>query len=485
MKKTLFLSVLLIAMAAKTNAAIKQIRWGSSGNPLNGLTITWSNTGAADSIRWGYTTAYEQGGFKAVKRTGYASGTSFFKYVFPSPVTASSTIYYKMWDSSTNSWTTQKTFATAPPENSSNFSFCALGDCRDDLTVLAAVSNLANAKHSALTVFNGDLTYSGNVASEYDDFFTSTSAFLANNVVYHAQGNHDVGGATWFQNIFDLPQTNGSNLYYSVRYGNAIFITLNSESPSGQTTWLNTTLAAAAADPTIEWKVISFHKPFFNVGSHVGDMNSYRTTWWKAFDDYGVDLILNGHDHNYQRTKPINLKVSTSAPVAKYGSATGEGRCEIVCGGAGAGLYSVGTTADSWAMNYFNSKYNYVYCDVQGCKMVITAYTNTGTVLETFTLDKSASCTIGAPEVTERFNAISVFPNPAENNFTLHYSSEKTGDAIVKIFNSMGQEVASEKVSKTSTELEFKYDVSKYSKGIYVVSVIIDNQRDNSVLILK
>lgn len=488
---SLLLVVIFLAFMADTKAAVKQIRWGSSGDPLNGLTITWSNTGSADSIRWGYTASYEKGGFIGVKRTGYTSGTSFFKYVFPSPATPNSTIYYKIYDSATSTWTAQKTFATAPPSNATKFSFCALGDSRSNVsTVWKNVSNLANAKKSALTVFNGDVTNSGGSASEYDAWFTHGAAYLENNVVYHSLGNHDVAGAAYYQNIFELPKTNGSNLYYAAKYGNAIFITLNSENPSNaaQLTWLQTTLAAADADPTITWKIISFHKPLFNIGDHAGEMNSYRSTWWKAFDDYGVDLLLNGHDHNYQRSKPINLKVSTSAPVAKYGSAPGEGRCQIICGGAGATLYGKGSTSDAWAMNTFNETYNYVYFDVQDCKMVITAYNSSGSVLETLTLDKSTSpeCLgTGIPETPEKFNPISIMPNPSEGSFTLLYSSELKGGGLVKIYDMVGKEIFSEKINKYAKDMEFKFDLSKYPKGIYTVSVIMGEQRDNAMLILN
>src|SRR5262249_22549662 len=153
-----------------------------------------------------------------------------------------------------------------------------------------------------------------------------------------------------------------------------IFITINTCDPSNATqlNWLKTTLAAAAADTSITWKIVSFHHPFFNTGNHTGDMNAYRTTICKAFDDYGVDLLLNGHDHNYQRSKHINCNVSTTAPVTNYGSTATTGRCEVISGGAGASLYAINTSsADAWAMNKYNSNYNYVYCQVQGKKLMV------------------------------------------------------------------------------------------------------------------
>jgi hypothetical protein len=487
-----FLLLLIVCHFFNANAAIKQIRWGSSGDPLNGLTITWSNNGIADKIAWGYTNTFEKGEFTAIKRAGYTSGISFFKYVFPT-VTASTTIYYKLYDSQSSSWTAEKTFGTAPPSNTTNFTFCALGDSRANVTTIwKQVADQADKKKVALSVYNGDVTSSGNSASEYDTWFTSAEAYLANNVIYHALGNHDTpNAATFYQNIFELPKANNTNLYYATKYGNAIFITLNSESPgdAAQLSWLKTTLADADNDPAITWKVLSFHKPLFNIGDHAGEMNSYRSSWWKAFDDYGVDLILTGHDHNYQRSKPINLKVSSSAPVTKYGSGAGEGRCQIICGGAGAPLYPKGDQGDAWATNTFNQTYNYVYLEVKGCKMTITAYKNDGTVLETFNLDKTgtAECsTVDIAENTgEKFNSISVYPNPTIDEFTLNYSSENKGEAIIKVYDFNGKEVISEKTMKTGTDMQFKQNMAGRAKGIYTVSVFMGNQRDNTILILR
>jgi hypothetical protein len=479
MKKILLIS-LLIGCTLQLKA-IKHIRWGTTVDPLNGLTITWSNTGAADSIQWGYTTSFEKGSSLGVKRAGYSG--SFFNYVFPA-LNPNSTIYYKLYDSSTKSWGTQMTYKTAPPIDTKNFSFLGLGDSRSGVSTWNKISLLADAKDVALTVFNGDIVNSGSSAADWNGWFDNGVQYLQNNLVLHALGNHETSSTPTYQNIFEFPKVNGApSLYYACTYGNTIFITLNSESPSNsaQLTWLNNTLAAANKDPKIMWKVISFHRPFYTIGSHAGEMNSYLGTWWKAFDDYGVDLILNGHDHMYERTKPINRSVSGSAPVTTYGSGPGQGRCQIVCGGAGAPLY---TGTPSWFIQKYQSVYNFCYFEVKDCKMIVTAYTNTGSVIETFTLDKCSTVGINDDQ-NQKFNPISVMPNPTEGNFTLRYSSSLEGTAIIKIYDMQGKEVASEKVNKSQVDMEFIYDMSKYAKGVYSVQVIMGNQKDDALLILK
>ena len=489
MKKKIFIIVWLAVCTFYAKATINQIRWGSSGDPLNGLTVTWSNNGAADSVKWGYTTSFEKGSFAGTKRTGYASGISFFKYQFPA-VTASSTIYYKLYDSNGHTWTTQKTFTTAPDPNLNIYSFAALGDCRDYPATLTTISNLVTARKPAITLFNGDLTLTGTSTSQYNTFFTACSNFLQNNLVYHAEGNHDSYNTSLFSNLWDIPTTNGTNLYYSVRYGNTLFITINSCDPSNSTqlNWLTTTLTNAASDPTIVWKIISLHHAFFTVGNHAGDMNSYRSTIWKLFDDHGVDIVFTGHDHNYQRSKPVNLNVSSTAPVSQYGSAAGQGRCEVVSGGAGAGLYTQGSTADAWAINLFNSTYNYVFCDVNGCKISLKAYDQNNAIIDSVTFNKTglqACNTTGVGVFKQKFNPITIFPNPVENSFTLHYSSEEMGEVLIKIFDAAGKEIDTIKANKLQTEIDIKHDMSKHAKGIYTVSVMVGNQKDNAMLILS
>ena len=94
-------------------------------------------------------------------------------------------------------------------------------------------------------------------------------------------------------------------------------------------------------------------------------MDGYFDTWWKAFDDYGVDMIFNGHTHNYQRTKPINRNISTTSPVDIYGSLEGMGRCQIVSGGAGVRLNDAADPG-LWWLGKSESKHHFCNIDIDG-----------------------------------------------------------------------------------------------------------------------
>ncbi len=506
MKKLILSLFILIYFHNYSKGIISQIRWGSTGDPLNGLNISWSNSGTGDSIKWGYTSSYETGKFSGLRRNGYTSGQYFFTYTFPNSLKPNAVIYYSLYDSNAKSWGAQKTYTTAPPSNTKNFTFLAIGDSRNGLAVWKKVSELANTKKAALTVFNGDIVDKGGSASEWDSWFNSGATYLENNLVYHGLGNHDednVNTKMYFENIFELPvNSSGSELYSTFKYGNVLFVVLNSEvygsygDPKTQADWLAAELQKAKNDPAIQWTVVSHHRPHFSIGQHNSQTSSFPGSWrpvmWKVYDDYGVDLVLNGHDHNYQRTKPVNMKVSTSAPVSKYGSEPGQGRCQIICGGAGAPLYALNpSNPDAWAMEKYQSVDNFVLFEVNDCKLTVTAYKSDGTVLDNFVLDKTGtpSCnTTGSnSEVNEAsfFNAIKVTPNPNAGVFDLDLSSQDIGKGKVNIYDMMGKLVYSKEIEKTGLNFKDQYNLSALPKGIYNVQVIVNAQTDNALIILN
>jgi predicted MPP superfamily phosphohydrolase len=491
MKKTkqFLLSVSLCVCLFKMSAQISAIRWGTTTDPLTNLEVTWSNlAGTADSIKWGYTSSLEKGSSLGVKRTGYTG--YFFKHTFAT-VTPTATIFYKLYDSKGKAWSSVYQFKTASDPSLNKFTFTAVGDSRDGMAAWTSVSTESNSKYKTdFIVFSGDLIDDDSQNSEWDAWFSAGATFLQNNMVIHAQGNHETADTPNYLNCFSFPTVNSQNLYYDVTFANTIFITLNSEDTANVTqyTWLKTTLAAAQANPNIMWKVINFHRPFFTVGPHAGEMDVELTKWWKAFDDYGVDLVLNGHDHMYERSKPINRNVSTTAPVANYGSGPTEGRCEIVSGGAGAPFYT--GTADAFTQNIVMNTNHF-------CKLNVTPLANGGSILcdstfdingnliDNFCISKAANAT-GVKLKNTVFNPISVYPNPTDGNITLSYSSALRGTAIIKIFDVTGKEVFSDKPQqKNADKMELKYNLAGYAKGFYSIQVVMGEQKDNAIFIVK
>jgi Calcineurin-like phosphoesterase/Secretion system C-terminal sorting domain len=467
-----------LELIGNDGSRLKHICWGSSKNPLDGLTITWRNSAVNDLIKWGYTPSYEQGSFPGIARPGYSD--TFFNYTFPI-VNPNVPIYYQLFDSQLNIWTPQKIYTTAPPINTSVFSFVAIGDSRGGDNIWQIISELAKTKQPDFTIFNGDIVADATITSQWDEWFDYGKNFLETNLIFHALGNHDASSVPNYLNNFELPKSvpiTGTELYYSIDYGDAVFISLNSENPSNtaQYNWLISTLQA---NVTKKWKIVFFHKPFYTIGPHVGEMDNYYNTWWKAFDDYGVDLILNGHDHMYERTKPLNRNISVTTPVLNYGSQPTEGRCEIVCGGAGAGLYTPNPT---WFIENYKRSYNLCKFDVTSTSLCGTVFDENNLIIDSFCINKPSL------EVTSQnqvFYPLKVVPNPVTNIFRIEYSSPIKGAVTITIFDLNGKLVESKSAIKSDSVFNFEYDGSKLESAVYSLEIEMGVQKDHSLMIKK
>ena len=131
-------------------------------------------------------------------------------------------------------------------------------------------------------------------------------------------GNHEDDsdeGFSQYMNFFGL-----SNTFYAFTYGNARVIVMDSDrnsfsSSSSQYNFVVSELQKAAQDPNIKWKIVYLHKQMYTSPNTCGssscsntasDTTNLRNIYHPKFDQYGVDLVLNGHIHNYQRTYPIS-----------------------------------------------------------------------------------------------------------------------------------------------------------------------------------
>jgi hypothetical protein len=81
---------------------------------------------------------------------------------------------------------------------------------------------------------------------------------------------------------------------------------LHGYSGGAQTRWLDATLSAAAKDPSIDWIIVQMHQDGLSSSKNGnGSDKGIRETWLPLFDAYGVDLVLCGHDHDYERSWPV------------------------------------------------------------------------------------------------------------------------------------------------------------------------------------
>lgn len=386
----LFVIVLSIQSTNLTHAEVSQIHFGSTNTPHEGVTITWTNYGEQDHIQWGYTSSLEMGNYPGSRRT-FASKV-LFDYTFPI-LLSDTLIYYSIYDSNLDSWTETRTFRTASL-NRESFTFKTMSDSQTDYNEWHDISSVTQP--SDFTLYGGDIVNVGGDEAKWDHWFDGGEEFLESNLFYSALGNHELWedpDAIFFQNLLTLPvNPYNSELYYSFNYKNAVFICLNSNDAwsTDQYNWLLNTLEE---NKDVPWKIVWFHIPFYTSPTHTGEMDYFFDTWWKAFDDYGVDLIFNGHTHNYQRTVPINRYYSVDSPAESYGSLPMQGRCQIVTGGAGSWSYGEGT---GWFIETTYDGLHYVKSEVFENHIDIKAYNINNELIDNFSLVKDFNPAIQA-----------------------------------------------------------------------------------------
>jgi 3',5'-cyclic AMP phosphodiesterase CpdA len=113
-------------------------------------------------------------------------------------------------------------------------------------------------------------------------------------------GNHDVMDDTGDAQIEALGMP---GRWYAVERGEVLGIALDSTDPQNpeQLAWLEATLAESDAT----WKLVGLHHPPYSSGLH-GSNEAARDAFVPLFERYGVQVVFSGHEHDYQRTNPIN-----------------------------------------------------------------------------------------------------------------------------------------------------------------------------------
>lgn len=150
----------------------------------------------------------------------------------------------------------------------------------------------------SFAVMLGDNMYGGEKPKDYQQKFQGAyQKLLDKNVKFYAAlGNHD----ETTQINYELFNMNGKE-YYRFTKGNVAFYALNSTyMDKRQVSWLESELAK----DTSEWKVAFFHHPPYSSGGKHGSDKPLREIVEPIFVKYGVNVVLTGHDHFYERTKP-------------------------------------------------------------------------------------------------------------------------------------------------------------------------------------
>jgi len=222
-------------------------------------------------------------------------------------------------------------------------------------------------------------------------------------------GNHeddDSEGYSTYKNHFGL-----GNPYYSFDYQNVHVLVMDSDrtsysSGSSQYNFVINDLQTKSQDPNIKWIIVYIHKQMYTSPNTCGssscsntgtDATNLRNIYHAKFDQFGVDLVINGHLHNYQRTYPIKYDPgSPSSPTVTDSSATNyidpEGEIFATVGTGGINFHALSGKSSfvKYQQDDFFGILDILFTD-NGNKLVGNYYTNGGSKLDEFSITKGNS----------------------------------------------------------------------------------------------
>lgn len=290
----------------------------------------------------------------------------------------------------------QKTgsFETAPVQGTQSVHFAAMGDMGTGGTTQKQVAEAMQNARPDFWLALGDNAYEAGTDAEFQTrFFEAMPGLLANSIVFPVIGNHEyvtAQGQPYFD-AFELPTNNPAKTehYYSFDWGFVHIAALDTNvALDEQRAWLEQDLANSKAP----WKIVMFHHPVYSSGEHGSTARSQELI--PVLEAGGVDLVLTGHDHDYERTYP--MKGGQVVPAGTPGAIT-----YVVAGTGGATNRPFTTGAPEWSAFRSDNAYGYLDVKIEGGALQAKLIAPDGSALDSFTLTKDVppppSGTAGAP----------------------------------------------------------------------------------------
>lgn len=310
------------------------------------------------------------------------------------------TRYYYRCGNLEHGWSNEHSFVT--PSLKGPFTFAAMGDSRDPYNIAGcpfyeswdnrefkvwnrACASLAGDNFD-FAINTGDFVYHYRKERPWNKWFDAVELFSPRVAFMSAHGNHEHYCEAYL-NRFIFP---GDGLTYSFRVGNTAFICLDTgfnddqqyELVRSQSDWLAGELARAADD--CDWTVVFLHRPPYASAVHYNQEDLIEV-WVPLFDEYGVDLVIGGHVHYYERSYPMKGGSVTDTSTDFY--AFPDGTIYLTSGGTGAPLATPKPV--QWAAVQ-EETYNYCLVDVLPDRTlrVTSKGFETGEIIDSFTITK-------------------------------------------------------------------------------------------------
>jgi hypothetical protein len=302
-------------------------------------------------------------------------------------------------------WSATQSFATVPSSvGTGKITVGVYGDARDSPDTWTLVNQRMQNAAPNLLLVSGDIVDIGTEESLFSQWLdgiwkaspdSGATGFitLGQFIMVPVAGNHENDSSQFYAN-FAIPGTGPyARQFSSFDVGNTHFLMIDDQSigeyPTADATtatlaWVDADLKAAQADRAAHPFIVAInHRGLYSTSNHATDFDviNARGSLAPLFDKYHVDLVMNGHDHEYERTNPITAGTDPKGdPIVQ--SSTAKGTTYVINAGAGAAPYAVGSVPVAYravsvglgSQGPKNYPGCYVLLDLEGTKLTMTAY---------------------------------------------------------------------------------------------------------------
>ncbi len=298
------------------------VQWGTAPGDYTHLVVS-SNSNEGGEVN---SELNINSGIDCYSTTAYLSGALHHVVIGEKegPLPAATTIYYRVGDPSRETWSEEMSFATPPTGNGERSLPYRLG----------LVGDLGQTEHSSSTLehlvgvsseskvdsvlFVGDLSYADGYQPRWDTWGRLVEPYTSSMVWMYTQGNHEIEPSNVapdflsYSKRFRLPYKHSgstSNMYYSYDIAGIHVLMLGSytafDESSEQYAWLRKDLESVDRIST-PWVVAAMHAPWYNSNhNHYGDGEDMRTSMESVLYEHGVDAVIAGHVHAYERSHGV------------------------------------------------------------------------------------------------------------------------------------------------------------------------------------
>ena len=328
---------------------VSEVTWGTTPDPAG-----WPATNRTNGVTWLTPMGVLNPNGEARMHEAYVCG-----------LTPATTYYYRVGGGPAGAevWSEVHSFTTTPSDPGAEVTIALSGDSRgQNFDAWRLIQRRAMAQNATLQLFSGDMIQFATDQQEWEKWLDlawkdadGSLLSLGQLLTLSAHGNHESHSSLFFGNLV-LPQDRAkypkySELFFSVDVGPVHIVVIDDAyigNPTSDpdfagvlTEWLRADLGAANENRSnVPWILTMHHHSAYSSSNHGEDKDVLRGRdfFVPIWDEFHVDMDIAGHDHNYERSKPLTGPADSPTVHTSFA----DGTTYLVCAGAGADAYSAG-----------------------------------------------------------------------------------------------------------------------------------------------